>query len=337
MTIIGVTNWKLNVQELYENLQPVPYQIEKKKRGRRKNIPKVNVNSGVPIGSIISIINGPHIKGIRLKPKKASAKKKKEGDLEFRNSITVIMKLAQNKLVNAKLSNNGKIQMTGCKKINHAVLFVDFMWKYIQDISQKTKNRAVEEGIVPSCILNIVMTNVTYKIDFKLNRQRLDGFINSNVVRDVISNFEPSFTYSGVNIKKRSYIDTDSRMKKITWNNEKKYTISDCKFRDYLDMLSKHDQIKEKSRVKFNTWLVFQSGSIIQSGPSFEEMMKLKQKLLEILNKNRFLIEEVLGSEKHDQILTDNRWVHYCHDKSTELNIEDGCERCGKKIFIYHI
>ena len=47
------------------------------------------------------------------------------------------MKVKQ-KLVNFKLSKNGKFQMTGVKTNEHAILCVKFLWQHILNINNHT-------------------------------------------------------------------------------------------------------------------------------------------------------------------------------------------------------
>ena len=102
-TIIGITNWTIDVSKIYEKIPITDYVIIPKKRGRKKKEPEIDPNKDIKCGSIIKIGYKGTIRGVDLKKSKHYE--------TFRNSITVIMKI-ESKFINFKLSQNGKFQIT---------------------------------------------------------------------------------------------------------------------------------------------------------------------------------------------------------------------------------
>ena len=102
-TIIVSTNLQLNIDNLYSNLPVTPYKTIEKKRGRKKKNMIAEIVNKVEDGSIVSIKYQGDIRGVELKKKKKSAK-------FFRNAVTVVMSI-NGKLINLKISTNGKFQV----------------------------------------------------------------------------------------------------------------------------------------------------------------------------------------------------------------------------------
>jgi TATA-box binding protein (TBP) (component of TFIID and TFIIIB) len=113
---------------MYQYLPITEYIIIKKKRGRKKKVEVVNPNQNISPGSIISIQNKTNIRGSILK------ESKKENKTYFLNSITIVMVLENGKLINSKISQNGKLQITGCKNMNQCVEMIRYLFKHIKEI-----------------------------------------------------------------------------------------------------------------------------------------------------------------------------------------------------------
>ena len=189
-TIIVTTGVELNIQNLYKNLPVTEYKIEEKKRGRKKkDVINNNIVNNIPNGSIISIKYQDGIRGVELKKKKRSSK-------FFRNAVTVIMFIS-NKLVNLKISTNGKVQVTGCKYIDYCKQAMIYLFDIILKSRETYIVGEVEQYI--DIIFNNVMTNKDFFIGFNVNRQNLDKIINSDTSHNSI--LETSFGYTGVNLK----------------------------------------------------------------------------------------------------------------------------------------
>ena len=193
-TIIAITNLEINIEELFEYLEITKYIVKKKKRGRKKKDDVEDLNKDIKEGSIITLKYQDKLKGVDRKKRKSEINKRKY----FRNALTVVIVLKDgdlNKLINFKVSKNGKFQITGCKFINHAERIIQYIWKYIENNDKIYKLKEPHF----KTIFNTVMTNVDFNIGYFINREHLNRYINENT--EYNSLLETSFGYTGVNIK----------------------------------------------------------------------------------------------------------------------------------------
>jgi hypothetical protein len=124
MTIIVYTNLVINIRKVFRYLPTTPWKIIKKKRGRKKRAYPEDSNADVRPGSVISIKHKNDVRGVCLKPPKPS-----NGNSEYwRHSVCVVMILDELKMLNVKVSRNGKFQITGCKSMKHAMDFVKYLY-----------------------------------------------------------------------------------------------------------------------------------------------------------------------------------------------------------------
>jgi hypothetical protein len=82
--------------------------------------------------------------------------------------------------------------------------------------------------------------------------------------------------------------------------NGKWYT-SNGTWMDYLTMLSPKDRKKEENTERFQTFLIFHSGKVIQSGPRYELMGDVFNYFITLMNANRKRVEDLtteLGVKK---------------------------------------
>ena len=137
-TIIVTTGVEMNIIKLFRNLPVTEYKLEEKKRGRKKkDLISNNVVNNIPTGSIISLKYQDEIRGVELKKKKRSSK-------FFRNAVTVIMYINK-KLVNLKISTNGKMQVTGCKYIDYCKQAMTHLFKIILNDTNTYLNGKVDK------------------------------------------------------------------------------------------------------------------------------------------------------------------------------------------------
>ena len=173
-TFIILTNLNINKKYIFINkvLPITPYIVEEKKRGRKKNNAQQTPINIVKSGSIIRIESGTMYQGAILKPKKE--KKEKQTIAYFRNSITCVM-FCIDKLITFKISDKGTFQLTGCTTQKHAEMCVLYIWSYI-----KGNNKAFSfiSGTQLKMTIEPVMNNISFAIDFRIDRKKLDCFIN---------------------------------------------------------------------------------------------------------------------------------------------------------------
>lgn len=295
-TIISVSNLKFNLNLMYQYLPITEYIILKKKRGRKKKVEIVNPNINIPPGSIISIQNKTNIRGSILK------ESKKENKTYFLNSITIVMVLENGKLINSKISQNGKLQITGCKNMNHCFEMIRFLFKHIKEIEIQTgqslfslKYGSKSTNRNPTFVFNVVMKNIDFKIKFNINREKLNQYINENT--EFCSLFEASVN-TGVNIKIKSNQPYEDNLDSVEILPDLSIQKTVVPFSSYVSFLDEKEKKKEKKKEKYHTFLVFHSGSIIQSG-SGPEMNTVYNKFFEILTNKKNAFEEILSENNN--------------------------------------
>ena len=171
-TIIAVSNLTFDLNLLYNYLPVTEYVVVKRKRGRKKKIEVIDPNKDIPVGSIITVQNKNNIRGAIIK------KKKEDSKTYFLNSITVIIVLYGGKMINCKISKNGKFQITGCKENSHFLKCVEYIYRHVRDAEDQIgenicnfKNPADKH---PRVIFNIVMKNIDFKVGFSIQRDKLE-------------------------------------------------------------------------------------------------------------------------------------------------------------------
>ncbi len=288
-TVIGLSNAVYDISRLFNMLPVAPYTVIPKKRGRRSHKNIEDPNKDLPSGSIITLKFFEKVKGVDLKKPK-----KKGSNRYFRNALSVVIKV-DDKLVNFKLSANGKFQMTGIKKHEHAVKCIKHLWDHILNLDDHTLYTLKEKEHV-RVIIKTVMTNIDFSLGFEVNRENLDCYFNEST--NYGSLLETSFGYTGCNIKmpiegggSSIYESLETivlDISKTEWSTET------TTYEEYLDILSPSDKTKELNKVKHNTFLVFHSGNVILSGATRKSMEPAYNEFLKIIKDIKPEIEERL-------------------------------------------
>lgn len=290
-TIIGISNLTINTEKLFHKFQVVPYKIIEKRRGRKKKTEVEQIPEILEDGSIITVKFGDTIRGVDTKQYKKQGK-------YFRNALTIVM-FMDKKMINFKISKNGKFQFTGCKDINHAIKCIQYMWKQINTelykINVKIDNNhrlyEFQDNTNQFTIRFLtVMANIDFNIGFPINREKLDIFINSNTVYNSL--LETSFGYTGVNIKIKVVDDIDFYINCMTCDDKNNWNLTKILYSDFVNLHSDYQKYKHKFR--YNTFLVFHSGNIIMSGFNPEYMRNCYQHFRRLLIENRIHIEEII-------------------------------------------
>ena len=283
-TIIAFTNLEIDIENLFPKLTTKDYVIIPKKRGRKKKDEYVNPNENLEPGSIITLKYQDKVRGSDLKKKKVNKSQK-----YFRNALTMVMVIEKNKLLNFKISKNGKFQITGCKHDEHAQLCIKYFWDHLKSVGD-TVYRINGDNI--RSIFITVMTNIDFNIGFYVNREALDHYVNSNTQFNSL--LETSFGYTGVNIKIPMKIKENMNINCITLV-EDVWIHSKIKYSAYLDIIGDKAREKEKQKKRFNTFLVFQSGNVIMSGMIKEYMEEYYDIFFNIVEKCKHLIKEKIS------------------------------------------
>ena len=123
LTIIATTNLIIDLVKFYNYMPITDFSILQKKRGRkRKNI--IQSVKQIPSGSIISLGKTNQFRGIVMKTSRNSPEKSKKmiagkNNVNFfTHSVSVVMLLDDLKKINIKVTENGKLPITGCKTSN---------------------------------------------------------------------------------------------------------------------------------------------------------------------------------------------------------------------------
>ena len=289
-TFIVMTNIVLDIKKLFEFLPITDYIVVPKRRGRKKKAPGTDPNKWIEDGAIITLDLANNIRGVLLKKKK-----KRDGKSTdyFRNSITVVM-VIDGKKINFKISNNGKFQMTGCKKDEHAEECVKHIWNYIKD--SEGIYRLPETTKTFRAIFIPAMRNIDFSLGFLLDREKLDEYFNTHT--DYCSLLETSIGYTGVNIKipvKKSI--SDLKIKQISYRDETWRKPKMVAYEKYLNTLKLKDQQKKLEKERFNTFLVFHSGKVIMSSMCEFFAKDTYYEFLDIIRKNYMYFEERLEDD----------------------------------------
>lgn len=333
MTVIAHTNLIINTDKFYKYIPVTDYVIVKKKRGRKKKIQPEDPNRHIPVGSVISLTKKRCVRGVVMKPKKKKSK------TYFRHSVSVVMVLDQGKMLNVKVSSNGKLQMTGCKTSKHAIEFVKHIYSLMIEAEEwtgetlftykseygnieedeDTENEEEEQEIENPqdmveeepplerrendglcAVFRVAMKNIDFDIGYKIRRDLLNTYINLNT--EFRSIFESSVgTSVNIKIKASQRFDTELHRLKITSEGE---CLEDMiPYEEFFDSLSTKEQKDERKKERYHTFLCFASGSIIMSSAG-EEMSDIFYKLVRLLIENRDKLED-----KPTENLIDSSWL----------------------------
>lgn len=283
-TYIARSSLLLNLKWLYENIEITHYEIRRKKRGRKKKSTEEekNLNKHIVSGSIISVMynidNKTVLRGVQLKKKEPKS---------FRNCMTVVIFCKDNKKVNFKVSSNGTIQMTGCKSKDNAIEVLEHFWNIIKKnkkevfLNEEDISKPFEFLLIPS------MRNIDLNLGFNVNRSELSKIIRRMPDEDIRSMLEPSFGYTGGNVKFLLDFDIKNlRIDKITFFDDKEYTIEKKIYNHWLSTLSEKELNKKLTNQRYNTFLVFHSGKVIMSGIDETTMENAYNRFVKIIEDN---------------------------------------------------
>lgn len=124
-------------------------------------------------------------------------KRKKKKKKIFYNQSTMHV-MHDGKIMNVKLFNNGRIQITGLKNENQAVKLVKKLIQYFKDFEVISDYTELIDN-------KIVLINSDFDLGFQIKRDTLHRDIVEN---DIYSSYEPCI-YPGVNIK--YFINTNNQ------------------------------------------------------------------------------------------------------------------------------
>jgi TATA-box binding protein (TBP) (component of TFIID and TFIIIB) len=270
-TFTATTNITMNIFEI-SNALPVYATVDTRLRGSKGDSMNAAL-SDIPTGSIISVNYLGKIRGFNLKPRKKNKR-------WFRNSFTVVIH-AGDKLINFKVCRNGTFQITGALSFQHAVHCIKCVWQNIKN----TKHYSINDGRQTLHALIIpAMRNLDFTLGIKINREMFDKYIiDKNDKYHCL--LETSFGYTGLNVKKK-ITKPISKLKILELNitNDSDWAGNIVTYEKYLDILSPDAREAKIKHTRYNTFLVFHSGKIIQSGMSSDFMKDDFYDFCEIIN-----------------------------------------------------
>ncbi len=307
-TIISFTNILINMENFFKFI-PIRDICIERKNNRKKKIDNVfsidDKQEIIPSGSIVCVKWRNQERGTIIKTAsivRNSNRKKNKRDKYFLNSITTIIYFNndkyKDKLINLKITNTGRIQMTGCKEDDLTVECIKSLINTMDKVKEWTgielynMNTAYNHIIPPShtnkiiLILYTVMKNKNINIGFKINREKLDTLVNSKY-QEYISIFDGTTSGAGVNIK--------TKIKKWEENLPMYILEENTTTLDYINannVIKSFTKSVKHNMEKYHTFLCFKSGSCIHSGRG-ADMNEALDKFVNILVNNRDDIEEV--------------------------------------------
>lgn len=126
------------------------------------------------------------------------SKKKKKDSKRFDNQATIFVKLEDNCYVNMKIFKNGKIQMTGLKKIENGSKAINILIDYIKDLYKLNSDLVETYDKLELTNYKICLINSDFKFNTKIKRNDLFKYIVSNT--KLICSYEPCI-YPGVKLQ----------------------------------------------------------------------------------------------------------------------------------------
>jgi hypothetical protein len=195
----------------------------------------------------------------------------------------------EGKLINVKVSQNGRIQITGAKDTGNAEKCIEYLKQFVTESGSSKALVMNGASKIPEVVLVSVMTNINFNVGFNVNRENLDEYINNNT--PYYSLLETSFGYTGVNIKMQMDNMDEVPVRKMTFKDGK-WSKGDITYKDYISTLSEDEQDKEALKIRYCTFLCFQSGNVIQSSASKDCMRETFKEFMKIISDCKTQIEE---------------------------------------------
>lgn len=276
-TLIVYTTINADIDAIYKSrVFPVePYVIVHKKRGRKKKSADENPNKDLAEGSIVHVNYKDSFYGFTPNPIPPEF---------FRNSTTIII-YVDGKLVNFKLSRKGTLQMTGCKSLEQARKCVFYFWKHLSKHPDKFSFKPGES--VFKAYYDFVMKNIKFDLGFKVDRECLNEYINRETSHSSI--FETTIGYAGVNVKFEADSKHDATFHVAFDEYSEDGVLASSGSTTYKELTSR---MKIRSKKRYITFLVFQSGIVIMSGKDNVYMQEPYSEFLSIIKTNRSMFEE---------------------------------------------
>jgi hypothetical protein len=280
-TIVIDTNIDIHAEHIFAQL-PVHPLPDCPPTSSKKKFRKFIADANLADGTIIALEYNHQCRGISIK--------------HFRNSMTFVMTMS-GKYINFKLPAKGRIQITGCKHDQYAEQCVQHLWKYLCSYTTaETPLYTFHPGHTRfRAVFHVVMSNRNFKLGFLVNRQKLDQWVNTQDEFPGTSLLELTFGYTGLNIK-LPYRHQNIMLKSMQEPRDASspWEHSFVEYNDYLKELPPKLYAKEIVKPRYNSFLVFRSGSAIMSGLDAHHMEKDYYRFMQMIEKSRDHIEDII-------------------------------------------
>lgn len=215
--------------------------------------------------------------------------------VNFLNQVTVVLSIGDIILNIMMFKDNFKI--AGCKKGDDAVEAMMILWQdYISKISSKTgawTKKLDFKTEQPRFIFRLVMRNADFKLDFYIDREKLNELMNRSQYSDKIYMSQCETTgNTNVNIKMYTQEPVDYQHDCLVMPRGKEAYFIKVDDNPYMT--------KKPGKKEYATFLVFSSSKIILSGRYEDDMKDMYEFFVKEVMKHRDLIEEKIEKPKFD-------------------------------------
>jgi TATA-box binding protein (TBP) (component of TFIID and TFIIIB) len=286
-TIILSTNLNIDCEKLYERILIPSFDTILQPTGKkRENIKKKLLQEpSIQMGDIIFKKFKNYREGVNFK-KKVESEGGSHHCKYFRNSITIITKV-EDKFLNSKISNKGKVQITGCSKDVYIPQLIQIIWNLLL-LHPDTFTYRETPNVFRVLVIH-VMVNINFALGFQINQQQMNKTILQHT--DYVSIYEKTSGYVGVNIKIHALEEKadDIPIEEYVYGLNREFiSCNPIRYHEYLKTLSPKEQKKKIAKCYINTFLVFYSGKVIMPGcVSLANRVSAYNTFLNIVNTHR--------------------------------------------------
>jgi len=180
----------------------------------------------------------------------------------FYNQITLHVFL--NKIVNVKVFNNGRIQMTGLKSKEQGINILKIILENLNNLTEEVRSKILDNISPEITKSDIVLINSDFDMKFKITQENLQRII---VSQGYYSSYEPTI-YPGVNIK--------------YYFNEERQRTGICNCDCPCDGKGKNGVCKAITVAVFNSGKI-----IITGGQSYKHLNTAHKFITDLINENK--------------------------------------------------
>lgn len=316
-TVMVYTNMEMNIFKLFRSLpysevENVPLTKKKKRpdikkvRGPYRKLISVRdcytlEHRGIvtkPDRSRIHILREKDIKGTITDEEMTELKKINisQKTLDFRHQLCCYMSLTKENgpILNINIMIfKSCFKIVGCKKDKYVYKIIKTLWGYIRE----SGHYVITDNYKPRFLFDFVMNNVSFFLGYNIQRKKLNNLMNRNDYKDVVK--RSLFDSSGnTNINISFYSEVPETFRYLVYEFGENNKLTELYFKENI-----YKNAKKKINNPCVTLLAFRSSKTILTGRYQEEMKRVYHFFLDVVDKNRKYIEEVLISpdeEKND-------------------------------------